>query len=160
MFVFGRRRDAGSGDAKAPVRSRACAEGDGDGDEDVLELEVGDGAECGDGGGKRRRSQSTSRFQSLPKLLLRGKILSATFFAIAMFCYVMLPRLHITFRGVSFPGNSASSDLSPNSLTEVFQVYRPPAVAPPSAKQCQVLLMNHTFAFSYGKPFVGSYRPP
>ncbi len=165
VFVFVRRgQDAGSGDAKARGRLGRGADGDGDGDgeEGVLKLGAGDGAECGgdNDGGRRRGSQSTSWFQPQIEYRLWLKFMLATYFVLGVVCYLMLTHLHIHPSGDSSPGNSASSDLSQNSLTEVFQVYRPPAAAPPSAKQCEVLLMNHTFAFSYGRPFVGSYRPP
>jgi Peptide N-acetyl-beta-D-glucosaminyl asparaginase amidase A len=45
-----------------------------------------------------------------------------------------------------------------NSLQNVFQVYRPPPEPPSHATE--ILLMDHVFAFSYGKPFIGSYIPP
>lgn len=41
---------------------------------------------------------------------------------------------------------------------EVFQVYQQPADSSPV--HCEVLLMEHVFAFSYGKPFIGFYKPP
>jgi len=50
-------------------------------------------------------------------------------------------------------------------ILEVFQVYKPLADKDThkyadnentiSGKQCEVLLMEHSFGFSYGKPFVG-----
>ncbi|KAJ5051584.1 uncharacterized protein L3040_001360 [Drepanopeziza brunnea f. sp. 'multigermtubi'] len=70
---------------------------------------------------------------------------------------------------------------SPSGLLEVFQVYQPvltprgvtdetiaengssntTAIAPIEVTgSCQALLMEHSFAFSYGLPFVGNYTPP
>jgi Peptide N-acetyl-beta-D-glucosaminyl asparaginase amidase A len=46
-----------------------------------------------------------------------------------------------------------------NSLMQVFQVYQPPPT-PAVPDNCEILLMDHIFGFSYGKPFVGSYHPP
>ncbi|KAA8909293.1 peptide N-acetyl-beta-D-glucosaminyl asparaginase amidase A-domain-containing protein [Sphaerosporella brunnea] len=56
----------------------------------------------------------------------------------------------------------------------VFEVYTPPRASPQSlagsaeeqaamgakGKECQQVLMEHTFGFSYGQPFVGEYIPP
>lgn len=46
---------------------------------------------------------------------------------------------------------------SPSGLQEVFEVYQPVQFAPKSNNDCdvEVLLMNHVFGASYGKPFVG-----
>lgn len=38
---------------------------------------------------------------------------------------------------------------------EVFQVHTPPRI--PEGSRCERELMQHTFAWSYGKPFVGEY---
>ncbi|OBT63163.1 hypothetical protein VE03_07826 [Pseudogymnoascus sp. 23342-1-I1] len=42
-------------------------------------------------------------------------------------------------------------------VLEVFQVSAPVAI---DEDECTVLLMKHSFGFSYGKPFVGTYNPP
>jgi hypothetical protein len=50
-----------------------------------------------------------------------------------------------------------------SSVLEVFQVYQPvltPSEATDettSSSPCEVLLMQHTFAYSYGQPFVGMW---
>jgi hypothetical protein len=44
-----------------------------------------------------------------------------------------------------------------SSLLQCLQV-APPVLSPPDA--CQQTLMVHTFASSYGRPFVGQYNPP
>ncbi|KAJ5625994.1 hypothetical protein N7510_002303 [Penicillium lagena] len=51
---------------------------------------------------------------------------------------------------------------SPSGLQEVFQVYQPVPFAPESNNGCdvEVVLMDHVFGASYGKPFVGNYNPP
>jgi hypothetical protein len=77
---------------------------------------------------------------------------------------------------VGLAGNPALSTASSAVVLEVFQVYQPvltqpaaasktdlhdgsedkEASAAASAKSCEVLLMEHSFGFSYGKPFVGT----
>ncbi|KAH8596426.1 peptide N-acetyl-beta-D-glucosaminyl asparaginase amidase A-domain-containing protein [Bisporella sp. PMI_857] len=47
---------------------------------------------------------------------------------------------------------------SPIQNQEFFQVYQP--VLKPKNARCEVLLMEHQFAWSYGIPFVGNYTPP
>ncbi|USW58797.1 Putative peptide-N4-(N-acetyl-beta-glucosaminyl)asparagine amidase A [Septoria linicola] len=67
---------------------------------------------------------------------------------------------------------------APFKLSEVFQVYPPvlttfpdgsldladgssdTAVTPSSRSTCQSLLVEHSFASSYGQPYVGTYTPP
>ncbi|KAH8821179.1 peptide N-acetyl-beta-D-glucosaminyl asparaginase amidase A-domain-containing protein [Xylogone sp. PMI_703] len=70
---------------------------------------------------------------------------------------------------------------TPTGVLEVFQVYQPvltpegitdettsdnglentTVIAPTeSVSSCQLLLMEHSFGFSYGMPFVGNYVPP
>jgi hypothetical protein len=44
-----------------------------------------------------------------------------------------------------------------SSLLECLEV-TPPVLSPTDA--CQQTLMVHTFAYSYGQPFVGQYNPP
>ncbi|OBT87167.1 hypothetical protein VE02_04723 [Pseudogymnoascus sp. 03VT05] len=44
-----------------------------------------------------------------------------------------------------------------NGVLDVFQVSAPVAVG---GDECTALLMEHSFGFSYGKPFVGNYNPP
>ncbi|KAE9969299.1 hypothetical protein BLS_005418 [Venturia inaequalis] len=57
-----------------------------------------------------------------------------------------------------------ASDLqSPNQsrpVLDVFQVFKPLAKIPLRPCDTQVVLMEHSFANSYGKPFVGNYTPP
>jgi hypothetical protein len=58
----------------------------------------------------------------------------------------------------SLPQNPAINDVAapPTSiptLLDVFQVYTP--VHMPQDVSCEVKLMDHSFGFSYGKPFVG-----
>lgn len=45
-------------------------------------------------------------------------------------------------------------------ILDVFQVYKPLAQIPLRPCDTQVVLMEHSFANSYGKPFVGNYTPP
>ncbi|KAJ5973979.1 hypothetical protein N7481_011189 [Penicillium waksmanii] len=53
-----------------------------------------------------------------------------------------------------------------SGLQEVFQVYQPVSLSPKDAGgeagscDLEVLLMDHVFGSSYGKPFVGNYTPP
>ncbi|KAJ5894392.1 hypothetical protein N7495_006083 [Penicillium taxi] len=49
-----------------------------------------------------------------------------------------------------------------SSYQEVFEVYQPVSFTSHGAKGCNrdVLLMNHTFGYSYGVPYVGTYEPP
>lgn len=44
-----------------------------------------------------------------------------------------------------------------SSLLECLQVV-PPVLSPIGG--CEAIIMEHTFAFSYGQPFVGEYNPP
>ncbi|KAK9367229.1 peptide N-acetyl-beta-D-glucosaminyl asparaginase amidase A-domain-containing protein [Lipomyces kononenkoae] len=44
-----------------------------------------------------------------------------------------------------------------NNVLEVFQVYKPPNVY--GSPVFVSTIMEHTFAFSYGRPFVGTYTP-
>ncbi|KFY48501.1 hypothetical protein V495_01315 [Pseudogymnoascus sp. VKM F-4514 (FW-929)] len=44
-----------------------------------------------------------------------------------------------------------------DGVLNVFQVYAPVAV---DGDECTLLLMEHSFGLSYGKPFVGNYIPP
>jgi hypothetical protein len=46
---------------------------------------------------------------------------------------------------------------SPSGLQEVFEVYQSVPFAPESNNDCdvEVVLMDHVFGASYGKPFVG-----
>jgi hypothetical protein len=53
-------------------------------------------------------------------------------------------------KDISFSGRSAR-------LLNVIQVANPIKVLTPA---CDVKLMEHSFAFSYGHPFVGMYKPP
>ncbi|ERF75067.1 hypothetical protein EPUS_04849 [Endocarpon pusillum Z07020] len=98
----------------------------------------------------------------LRSLLCSEKAATVLCVAVLGYCYLVLlawpgiPSLFGNGNGIFRVRPHASS----TNLTEVFQVYRPPADPPSLARDCEVLLMNHTFAFSYGKPFVGSYRPP
>ncbi|QDS76619.1 hypothetical protein FKW77_007819 [Venturia effusa] len=51
----------------------------------------------------------------------------------------------------------------PNSsrpILDVFQVYKPLAQIPLRPCDTQVVLMEHSFGNSYGKPFIGNYTPP
>ncbi|OJJ36754.1 hypothetical protein ASPWEDRAFT_26209 [Aspergillus wentii DTO 134E9] len=49
-----------------------------------------------------------------------------------------------------------------NSLVDVFQVYQPIPNKANGSIGCNrdVLLMDHVFGYSYGKPFIGIYEPP
>jgi Peptide N-acetyl-beta-D-glucosaminyl asparaginase amidase A len=86
--------------------------------------------------------------------------LCITFFsALLIVCYY-----HLAWPskpGMSFPGNTPPQPVAETGLMNVFQVYQQPAKPRPS-RNCpsEVLLMDHVFAFSYGRPFVGSYQPP
>ena len=57
-------------------------------------------------------------------------------------------------------------EVTPSTVLEVFQVYAPMSTNPQqpidhesssilSTESCDVLLMEHSFGFSYGKPFIG-----
>ncbi|PVH84473.1 hypothetical protein DL98DRAFT_453307 [Cadophora sp. DSE1049] len=90
---------------------------------------------------------------------------------------VSSPTLDLVKDAVPAPSATAS----PSSVLEVFQVYQPvlttsgivdgtvvedgsESVAPiaqvVAPTTCKTLLMEHSFGFSYGKPFVGNYTPP
>lgn len=65
----------------------------------------------------------------------------------------------------SLTGSRASTPFSERAsdstgLQEVFQVYQPVSFAPEGLNGCDldVLLMDHVFGQSYGKPFVGTRR--
>ena len=63
--------------------------------------------------------------------------------------------------GQSLPQNPAMNDVAAPStsaaaLLDVFQVYTP--VHMPQDVSCEVKLMDHSFGFSYGKPFVGKFN--
>lgn len=45
-------------------------------------------------------------------------------------------------------------------VLDVFQVFKPLAKTPLQPCDTQVVLMEHSFANSYGKPFIGNYKPP
>lgn len=60
------------------------------------------------------------------------------------------------------PGSSLSIPKAISPVLDVFQVHAPvldnKEASPP--RECDVLLMEHSFAFSYGQPFVGMQPPP
>ncbi|OAK99739.1 hypothetical protein IQ06DRAFT_223242 [Phaeosphaeriaceae sp. SRC1lsM3a] len=56
---------------------------------------------------------------------------------------------------ISSSSTRAAADNS--SLLQCLQV-APPVLS--SAGDCQSILMVHTFAYSYGQPFIGNYEPP
>jgi hypothetical protein len=79
---------------------------------------------------------------------------------------------------VKYAAAASSTNSTPSGLLDVFQVYQPvltpkgvtdetvsangqentTAIASPSSSSsCEVLLMEHDFAYSYGLPFVGTY---
>lgn len=64
--------------------------------------------------------------------------------------------------GLLAPGselqNRAPSANETSPLLECFEVS--PPVLSPTKESCQKTLMVHTFAWSYGHPFVGDYTPP
>ena len=89
---------------------------------------------------------------------------------------------------VSYPANNAPTDSAQvyaraltSSLLEVFQIYPPVLTVAPGGgaleltdgssnasveivdadrSTCQEVLVVHSFALSYGQPFIGSYTPP
>ncbi|KAJ4994283.1 peptide-n4-(n-acetyl-beta-glucosaminyl)asparagine amidase a [Stagonosporopsis vannaccii] len=61
------------------------------------------------------------------------------------------PQLLLQSPASSTPANNECT------LLECLQVAHPIAI---SSAACQQTLMTHTFAFSYGQPFVGEYLPP
>ncbi|KAI5779069.1 peptide N-acetyl-beta-D-glucosaminyl asparaginase amidase A-domain-containing protein [Geopyxis carbonaria] len=55
------------------------------------------------------------------------------------------------------PAPPATADAPPP--LDVFQVSTPPLHLP-ATPSCTQPLLNHTFAFSYGRPYIGLYTPP
>ncbi|KAL1797239.1 hypothetical protein ACET3X_003845 [Alternaria dauci] len=75
---------------------------------------------------------------------------------------IWLSHIHIdflTWRSSSRPQTVSLRNRATNesSLLECLEV-TPPVLSPTDA--CQQTLMVHTFAYSYGQPFVGQYNPP
>lgn len=104
---------------------------------------------------------------SKSKLLLRLTAILATLLWVSR-------NVPIPYRQWKLEAIPASSTSPPPTVLEVFQVHPPVLIGPESApetlqepsdhdhgsitsstKDCHVLLMNHSFGFSYGKPFVG-----
>ncbi|KAG2025657.1 hypothetical protein GB937_002376 [Aspergillus fischeri] len=56
----------------------------------------------------------------------------------------------------------SASTSNTTDVLEVFQVYQPVSTTGGADSACddEILLMDHVFAYSYGKPFVGDYNPP
>ncbi|PKX95727.1 uncharacterized protein P174DRAFT_404651 [Aspergillus novofumigatus IBT 16806] len=56
----------------------------------------------------------------------------------------------------------SASTSNTTEVLEVFQVYQPVSTTGGADSACndEILLMDHVFAYSYGKPFVGYYNPP
>ncbi|CAD6445249.1 5f4f0082-3b25-49af-ad88-3d54b27c0d46 [Sclerotinia trifoliorum] len=88
-----------------------------------------------------------------------------------------LPKSHL----VKYSATPAPSATPSSAVLEVFQVYQPVLIPPGvtdettsyngveetaiiastnDATSCKVVLMEHTFGYSYGIPFVGNYTPP
>ncbi|KAH7389664.1 peptide N-acetyl-beta-D-glucosaminyl asparaginase amidase A-domain-containing protein [Phaeosphaeria sp. MPI-PUGE-AT-0046c] len=59
--------------------------------------------------------------------------------------------------GTRIPSLSNRAVANNSSMLQCLQV-APPVLSP--AGECQATLMVHTFAFSYGQPFIGIYDPP
>jgi Peptide N-acetyl-beta-D-glucosaminyl asparaginase amidase A len=131
-------------------------------------LEFGDDVRrtCRAGGGFRRR---------LPSWGVVGATL--LFSSLGMMCYyystpplLAILRMITTTTTTTPSEMSSPADSSPdhhhhhhqaaNTLQNVFQIYRAPPTLPAGTPHCTMQLMDHVFAFSYGKPFVGSYTPP
>jgi hypothetical protein len=91
-----------------------------------------------------------------------------------------LEQAHPTFELVKYAAASTSAIPTPTGVLEVFQVYQPvltpqgatdetvlsdgaenttTIAAAASSGNCEVLLMDHVFAYSYGIPFVGMFPP-
>ncbi|TAQ91493.1 hypothetical protein B7494_g260 [Chlorociboria aeruginascens] len=91
------------------------------------------------------------------------------------------PQQTSNFNLIKYAVTTSSAAPSTTAVLEVFQVYQPVLTPPgvvdetvsgdgsentatisPTADLggCQLLLMNHSFAYSYGEPFVGNYTPP
>ena len=69
---------------------------------------------------------------------------------------VLLSRLCLSFRHE--PVSSTTLEHGDESLLEVFQVY-PPPLSPEDlvgSTECSFTLMNHVFADSAGKPYIGA----
>lgn len=94
--------------------------------------------------------------QRRPRLPFWAKICTTFFSALAFYYLAWPPKLSISYLGLNL-----SQPIAETSLMNVFQVYQQPAKPGPS-RNCpsEVHLMDHVFAFSYGKPFIGSYNPP
>jgi len=86
-----------------------------------------------------------------------------------------------TFGLVKDAVNVPTASAAPSGVLEVFQVYQPvltpsgvtdgtvlgdgsentTTIVPTAANDnCELLLMEHSFGYSYGMPFVGNYTPP
>ena len=74
------------------------------------------------------------------------------FIAFLKLLFNMVNRL-TCFQYQAAPSPSPTTTPSPIQNQEFFQVYQP--VLKPKYADCEVLLMEHQFAFSYGQPFVG-----
>jgi Peptide N-acetyl-beta-D-glucosaminyl asparaginase amidase A len=117
------------------------------GPERRLHLAGGVGVEAGQGNMSRSRSS-----------LLWAVLTAAAVLLVLLFYFFLLAEggLHVI---ASFGSKPSRTTLAETGPMDVFQVYRQPPPGPPSS-DCEVLLMYHVFAFSYGKPFVGSFQPP
>ncbi|KAF2204742.1 hypothetical protein GQ43DRAFT_121191 [Delitschia confertaspora ATCC 74209] len=74
----------------------------------------------------------------------------------SVFGYLPIQQQPKSFVPKPFLSSRASNQSS--SLLDVIQVSQP--VLSPENATCKQVLMEHSFAYSYGKPFVGHYVPP
>lgn len=108
-------------------------------------------------------------------LLSFRKLLASLCLPLALICFLYyylhcnpLPdwAFKLSLQRCSWPYYSINSAPTPGLLSntsalEVFQVYQPVNLheAGRENKSCTVLLMDHSFGFSYGKPFIGKLSP-
>ncbi|KAJ5084348.1 hypothetical protein NUU61_008927 [Penicillium alfredii] len=80
----------------------------------------------------------------------------------ALFLSGHLPTASSVHWGLGYNRQSPLQVPNPTGPQEVFQVYHPVSFTSKESHGCntEILLMEHVFGASYGKPFVGNYQPP
>lgn len=101
--------------------------------------------------GQRSFSEGDSKLRSK---LTMGLFLLFPCALLVLFHFQLVIAIHDHYRTLEHP---LLQTKVASGLQEVFQVYQPVSFAPKGANACdlEVLLMDHVFGSSYGKPFVG-----
>lgn len=103
-----------------------------------------------------------SEDRMVPTSQMRRRPASSFFIVLAIFFTLVLggneniPSVRVF--SPDFLASRQVSDPTNGSVLEIFQVY--PPVLTPSNATCKQTLMAHTFAYSYGQPYVGTYTRP